>query len=94
MVLMPTLDSSESDFIVSLTPLNGGSMHATNDALQLKRVVFTPNIYSLDEQYQTLKQVEGIKNLIDFNKSIPYTSKNYGEVIEKLNMSLPKDTLW
>lgn len=94
MVLMPTLDSSESDFIVSLAPLNGGSMHATNDALQLKRVVFTPNIYSLDEQYQTLKQVEGIKNLIDFNKSIPYTSKNYGEVIEKLNMSLPKDTLW
>jgi DNA processing protein len=84
---------SSAVFVIE-TSIKGGSMHATNDALKLKRLVFTPNIYKLDDKYQCLKQVEGIKNLIDSNKSISYTSENYDEIISKLNQSQAKDTLW
>lgn len=84
---------SNAVFVIE-TSIKGGSMHATNDALRLKRPVFTPNIYKLDDKYQCLKQVEGIKNLIDSNKSISYTSDNYDEIISKLNQSQAKDTLW
>jgi DNA processing protein len=84
---------SSAVFVIE-TSIKGGSMHATNDALKLKRLVFTPNIYKLDDKYQCLKQVEGIKNLIDSNKSISYTSDNYDEIISKLNQSQAKDTLW
>ncbi len=84
---------SNAVFVIE-TSIKGGSMHATNDALKLKRPVFTPNIYKLDDKYQCLKQVEGIKNLIDSNKSISYTSDNYDEIISKLNQSQAKDTLW
>jgi DNA processing protein len=84
---------SNAVFVIE-TSIKGGSMHATNDALKLKRPVFTPNIYKLDDKYQCLKQVEGIKNLIDLNKSISYTSDNYDEIISKLNQSQAKDTLW
>lgn len=84
---------SNAVFVIE-TSINGGSMHATNDALKLKRAVFTPDIYSLDEKYQNLNQVAGIKNLIDLNKSISYTSKNYDEIISKLNRTQLKDTLW
>jgi DNA processing protein len=84
---------SNAVFVIE-TSIKGGSMHATNDALKLKRPVFTPNIYKLDDKYQSLKQVEGIKNLIDSNKSISYTSDNYDEIISKLNQSQAKDTLW
>lgn len=84
---------SNGVFVIE-TSLNGGSMHATNDALKLNRTVFTPDIYSLDEKYQNLNQVAGIKHLIDLNKSISYTSKNYDEIISKLNRTQQKDTLW
>lgn len=84
---------SKAVFVIE-TSLNGGSMHATNDALKLKRSVFTPDIYKLDVNYQNLKQVAGIKNLIDSNKSIIYSSKNYDAVLETLNQSQQKDTLW
>lgn len=84
---------SKAVFVIE-TSLNGGSMHATNDALKLKRPVFTPDIYKLDVNYQNLKQVAGIKNLIDSNKSIIYSSKNYDAVLETLNQSQQKDTLW
>ena len=69
-------------------------MHATNDALKLKRFVFTPNIYKLNNQYQKLKQVEGIKSLIDSNKSISYTHDTYKDIIAKLNQPLKKDGLF
>ncbi|MDD2384596.1 MAG: DNA-protecting protein DprA [Sulfurospirillaceae bacterium] len=84
---------SKSVFVIE-TSLKGGSMHAVNDAIKLKRAVFTPDIYKLDEKYQTFKQVEGVKHLIDSHTSIPYTSNNYDEIIAKLNISLQKDTLW
>lgn len=84
---------SKSVFVIE-TSLNGGSMHAVNDALILKRAVFTPDIYSLDEKYQNLNQVAGIKKLIDLNKSISYSSKNYLEIISKINRLQPKDSLW
>lgn len=84
---------SQALFVIE-TSLKGGSMHATNDALKLNRFVFTPDIYSLDEKYQNLNQVAGIKNLIDLNKSISYTSKSYEEIISKLNRLQSKDTLW
>lgn len=84
---------SKAVFVIE-TSIKGGSMHATNDALKLKRLVFTPDIYKLDKKYQYLTQVEGIKNLIDSNKSISYTSENYDEIISKLNQSQPKGTLW
>jgi len=84
---------SKAVFVIE-TSLKGGSMHATNDALKLSRPVFTPNIYIFDKKYQDLKQVEGIKNLIDSNISTPYTSKNYNEILSKLHLSLQRDTLW
>lgn len=84
---------SNGVFVIE-TSLNGGSMHATNDALKLKRTVLTPDIYSLDKNYQNLNQVEGIRNLIDLHKSISYTSKNYDEIISRLNKTQPKNTLW
>lgn len=84
---------SKSVFVIE-TSINGGSMHATNDALKLGRTVFTPDIYKLCREYQGLKQIEGIKFLIDSNKSIPYTSENYDEITLKLNRTLSKDTLW
>lgn len=84
---------SQSVFVIE-TSLKGGSMHAVNDAIKLKRSVFTPDIYKLGEKYQNFKQVEGIKNLIDSKTSIPYTSNSYDEVIAKLKTSLPKGTLW
>lgn len=84
---------SNGVFVIE-TSLNGGSMHAVNDAVKLKKAVFTPNIYSLDEKYQNLSQVEGIRNLIDLKKSISYTLNNYAEIVVKLNKTQPKDTLW
>ncbi|MDQ1339054.1 MAG: processing protein [Campylobacterota bacterium] len=83
---------SNGVFVIE-TSLNGGSMHAVNDAIQLKRAVFTPDIYSLDEKYRNVIQVEGIKYLIDLNKSISYTSNNYAEIVGKLNKTQQKDTL-
>ena len=84
---------SKAVFIIE-TSAEGGSMHATNDAIKLKRPVFTPDVYQLDETYQNQKQVEGIKYLIDTDKSISYTSKNYDEVISQLNLSLHKGRLF
>lgn len=84
---------SNGIFVIE-TSLNGGSMHATNDALKLNRAVFTPDIYKLDKNYQNLNQVEGIRSLIDLHKSISYTSKNYDEIISRLNKTQPKNTLW
>ena len=84
---------SNAVFVIE-TSIDGGSMHATKDALKLKRAVFTPDIYSLDENYQNLNQVAGVKNLIDLNQSISYTSKNYEEIISKLNKKQAKETLW
>ena len=84
---------SNAVFVIE-TSIDGGSMHATKDALKLKRAVFTPDIYSLDENYQNLNQVAGVKNLIDLNQSISYTSKNYDEIISKLNKKQAKETLW
>jgi DNA processing protein len=75
------------------TTINGGSMHATNDAIKLKRPVFTPDIYKLDEDYQNLKQVSGIKNLLDTHKSIGYTSDTYDDIVKKLHEPLKKDSL-
>jgi len=83
---------SKAVFVIE-TSINGGSMHATNDAIKLKRPVFTPNIYKLDNRYQNLKQIEGIKSLIDSNKSIAYTSKNYDDILLELNKPLIMDTL-
>jgi DNA processing protein len=70
---------SEALFVFETT-INGGSMHATLDALKLERPVFTPDIYSLPSAYRELKQVEGIKHLIDTNQSIAYTSDNYDAI--------------
>jgi DNA processing protein len=84
---------SKAVFVIE-TSLDGGSMHATNDALKLGRLVFTPDIYQLDNKYQSLKQVEGIKSLLKSNKSISYTSKNYDEIISKLKLLPNKTTLW
>lgn len=84
---------SKAVFVIE-TSINGGSMHATNDAIKLKRPVFTPDIYSLGVEYQNSKQITGIKNLIDSNKSISYSSKNYDAVLKTLNQSQQKDTLW
>lgn len=83
---------SNGVFVIE-SSINGGSMHATNDALKLKRLVFTPDIYSLGVEYQNLEQITGIKNLIDSNKSISYSSKNYHAVLKTLNQSQQKDTL-
>jgi len=60
--------------------INGGSMYATNDAIKLNRPVFTPDIYKLPSEYKSLKQLEGIKYLIDTKKSIAYTSDNYEDM--------------
>jgi len=84
---------SKAVFVIE-TSINGGSMHATNDAIKLKRFVFTPDIYRFDTKYQNLKQVQGIKSLIDSNKSIRYTQDTYKEIINKLNQPLKKDGLW
>ncbi len=84
---------SKAIFVIEAS-FKGGSMHATNDALKLKKSVFTPNIYELNTDYQNLKQISGIKNLIDTNKSTAYSSKNYDDVLGKLNHRKPKDTLW
>ncbi len=83
---------SKAVFVIE-TSINGGSMHAVNDALKLKRLVFTPDIYKLDPHYQSLKQVEGIKNLIDTNKSVTYTQNSYQDIVNKLNLPQKKDTL-
>lgn len=77
---------SKAVFVIESSS-KGGSMHATHDAIKLKRPVFTPDIYKFDEKYQSLKQVEGIKNLIDSHKSISYTSKNHEEIITQLSLS-------
>jgi DNA processing protein len=83
---------SKAVFVIE-TSINGGSMHATNDAIKLERFVFTPNIYKLESSYQNLKQVEGIKNLIDTNKSISYTYDTYKDIVKKLNLPLKMDGL-
>ena len=84
---------SKAVFVIE-TKIDGGSMHATNDAIKLGRFVFTPDIYKLNESYQYLKQVEGIKSLIDTHKSISYSNDTYEEIIKKLSKSLRKDRLW
>lgn len=84
---------SNSVFVIE-TSIKGGSMHATRDAISLKRNVFSPDIYMLDKNYQSLKQVEGIKSLIDNNESIAYTSNNYDEILYKIKSPLKKNTLW
>lgn len=84
---------SKAVFVIE-TSKDGGSMHATNDALKLGRFVFTPDIYKINHTYQNLKQVEGIKNLIDSKKSISYTSNSYKEIADKLNQPLQSDRLW
>ncbi len=93
--IISRIDLSKGVFVIE-TLIKGGSMHATKNAtknaIKLERPVFTPDIYKLDKKYQSCKQVEGIKQLIDSNKSISYTSENYNEVIIKL--SLRKNTLF
>lgn len=84
---------SKAVFVIE-TKINGGSMHATNDAIKLGRFVFTPDIYKLSKNYQNLKQVEGIKDLIDANKSISYSQDTYKKIANKLNQPLQKDRLW
>jgi len=83
---------SKAIFIIE-TAINGGSMHATNDAIKLGKFIFTPDIYQLQLSYQNLKQVAGIKNLIDTNQSISYASNTYIDIIKKLNQPLKKDKL-
>ena len=75
------------------TSINGGSMHATNDALKLNRPVFTPNIYKINKEYSELEQLEGIKNLIDTKRSIAYTSQDYNEIIKQLSSSFKQGIL-
>ena len=75
------------------TSLNGGSMHATNDAIKLNRPVFTPDIYQLDKKYRELKQLEGIKHLIDTKQSIAYTSKDYTNILKKISVSVKQGVL-
>jgi len=84
---------SKGVFVIETT-LNGGSMHATNDAIKLGRSVFTPDIYKLHVNYQNIQQVEGIKSLIDTNKSISYSNDTYEKIVNKLNQPLQKDSLW
>jgi len=76
------------------TSINGGSMHATNDSLKLNRPVFTPDIYSLNYEYQQLKQIEGIKHLIDTKKSIAYTSNSYDSIITILSKTNQQKSLF
>lgn len=83
---------SQAVFVIE-SSINGGSMHATNDAIKLGRLVFTPDIYKMQSNYQNLKQVEGIKSLIDTNKSISYTYDTYKDIVKKLNQPLKKDVL-
>lgn len=83
---------SKAVFVIE-TSLNGGSMHATNDALKLDRLVFTPDIYKLNSNYQNLKQVSGIKNLIDTNRSTSYSLNTYEKILKQLKNPLKKDTL-
>jgi len=70
---------SQALFIFEST-IDGGSMHATNDAIKLGRPVFTPDIYKLKSEYQYQKQMEGIKYLIDTKRSIAYSSDSYTSV--------------
>ena len=75
---------SKAVFVIESSK-NGGSMHASNDAFKLNRLLYTPNIYKMKQEYQMLKQVEGIKILIDSRKSKPYSKNNYDELINQLN---------
>ena len=75
------------------TSINGGSMHATNDAIKLNKTIFTPNIYKFSKEYIQLEEVQGIKYLIDNKKSIAYTSDDYPEIINKLSLSFNQGVL-
>lgn len=83
---------SKAVFVIE-TSIDGGSMHATKDALKLDRLVFTPDIYKLNSDYQNLKQVSGIKNLIDTHKSTSYSLDTYEKILKQLNDPLNKDRL-
>ncbi|MEA2017529.1 MAG: DNA-processing protein DprA [Campylobacterota bacterium] len=74
--------------------LKGGSLHASNDAVKLNRNLYTPDIYKLSFDYQSSKQVEGIKNLIDLKKATPYSKDNYSDILKEINTIHQKDTLW
>ena len=84
---------SKAVFVIE-TSINGGSMHATNDAIKLGKYIFTPDIYKVNSTYQRLKQVEGIKQLIDTRKSISYTYESYECILNKLNLPLKNDGLF
>lgn len=75
---------SKAVFVME-SSINGGSMHASYDTVKLNRLLYTPNIYKLKNEYQILKQVEGIKALIDSKKSKPYSQENYNEILKEIN---------
>lgn len=80
---------SKAIFIVE-TKINGGSMHAVKDAIEHKKLVYSPNVSSFDDSYKLNQQVEGILKLQRENLSIAYSSKDYISILEKLKRTKVK----
>ncbi len=66
------------------TSIDGGTMHAVNNAIKENRLVYTPDISKSGYTDKNIPQLEGIRYLIEEDKATPYTIKNYDEILMAL----------
>lgn len=94
------IQSGLSKFIFVIeTKVDGGSMHAVNDAIKHGKTVYSPNISSFDDKYKAHVQTQGILKLQKEKLSIPFDSKDYEMLSVKLKAksfgkSLKEDRLF
>ncbi len=67
------------------TSLNGGTFHAINTGIKYKRTIFAPDVNRSGYTDTNIKQLEGIRSVIENNQAFPYTKADYPELLKILS---------
>jgi DNA processing protein len=62
------------------TSINGGTMHAVNAALSMRRPVFVPNATAAGYSDLSIKAISGTQHLINDQKATSYTRESYAKI--------------
>jgi DNA processing protein len=62
------------------TSIDGGTMHAVNAALSIRRPVFVPDATAAAYPDLTIKAISGTQQLVNDQKAMPYTRESYARI--------------
>lgn len=66
------------------TSIDGGTMHAVNAALEMRRPVFVPDAVAAGYSDLSIKAISGTQMLVNSRKAVAYTRGSYSDIFAQL----------